>query len=998
MQYRSSILTLVLLGLALCVGTVAAQERQEITGTVTSADDNAPLPGANVSVPGTTVGTATNAQGQYSLGVPADADSLRFSFVGFGAQTVAIAGRTTIDVALVPAAQQIEELVVVGYGEQQEQDVTGSVEKVTSADFNQTQAVSPEQLISGKISGVQISSASGAPGAGSFIRIRGASSVNADSSPLFVVDGVPISNDGNTAQRNPLSFLNSEDISNITVLKDASATAIYGARGANGVILVETKGADEGDSRINYSASVSTSQVTDKIDVLGADRFRDLIRDRAPNVSSDLGVANTDWQDRIQRTGYGQNHNLSFARGYEDSDLRLSLGYTDQQGILQSSSMERVSLSLNYNQNLLDDQLTVRTNLKGAKTTENFEPGGMLGSAVGFDPTQPVRDVGSPFGGFFEWDADLPPNNPVASYILEQNKGETYRSLGNVEAEYELPFLTGMSLRANVGYDVTTGEREFFAPTNLKSQQESNFPGAITRASFRQLNTRVNAFLNYDRAFDDVNSDIDVTAGYSWQEFNEEYPEYSVAGLNTNIYGPNNVDVLRSDSLSEVTPTVAEIPSRLVSVFGRLNYTFLDRYLLTATVRRDGSSKFGPANRWGTFPSAALAWRIHQESFMEDVSLISNLKLRLSAGITGNQEIGDFNYAPFYTAGGRRAQAQFGNEFISTIRPRAADQTLQWEETITYNVGLDYGLLNDRITGSLAAYRKITDELLFNTAAPRFSNLSDFVLTNVGKMRNQGIEFSVDANIVNSDLISYDAQFNVSYNQNELRDLAQAGSELPTGGISGGIGNTIQVLKEGEPINSFFTLQHIEGPDGTPLTEDEAAAMDTTQYVDVNEDGTINADDRTVTGSPQPDWILGHTSNLRVQNFDLSITARAQLGQQVYNNLASNFGHYSRLSLNGVPNNVHESVLRTEFDSPEYFSDVYVEDASFLRIDNITLGYNFSEIPGIDRLRIFGRVSNAFVITGYSGSDPEVYSAGQGIDNQVYPRSRTFTGGINVQL
>ncbi len=998
MQYRHSILTLMLMGLALCVGAVQAQDRQEISGTVTAADDNSPLPGANVSVPGTTVGTATGAQGRYTLQVPTDADSLRFSFVGFQAQTVAIAGRTTIDVGLAPAAQQIDELVVVGYGQQQEQDLTGDVQKVTAEDFNQTQAVSPEQLISGKISGVQISSASGAPGAGSFIRIRGASSVNADSSPLFVVDGVPISNDGNTAQRNPLSFLNSEDIANITVLKDASATAIYGARGANGVILIETKGADEDEARITYSSSVSTSQVTDDIDVLGADRFRRMIRNQAPSVADELGDTNTDWQDRIQRNGFGQNHNLSVARGYEDSNLRVSLGYNNQQGVLQSSETERVSLSLKYDQDLLDDQLTVRTNLKGSKNTESFEPGGMLGNAAAFDPTQPVRDLRSPYGGFFEWEATLPPNNPVATYILEQNKGETFRSLGNVEAEYQMPFLTGTSLRVNAGYDVTTGEREFFAPTNLKAQQEANFPGSVTRASFRQLNTRINAFLNYDRAFDAIDSDVEVTAGYSWQEFNEEYPEYSVAGLNTDIYGPNNVDVLRSDSLSQVTPTVAEIPSRLVSVFGRLNYTFLDRYLLTATVRRDGSSKFGPANRWGTFPSAALAWRIHQEPFMEDVSLISNLKLRLSAGITGNQEIGDFNYAPFYTSGGRRAQAQFGNEFVSTIRPRAADQTLQWEETTTYNIGLDYGLLDDRITGSLAVYRKITDELLFDTAAPRFSNLSDFVLTNVGKMRNQGIEFSVEANVVNTDLISYDAQFNAAYNQNELRDLAQAGSELPTGGISGGVGNTIQVLKEGEPINSFFTFRHIEGPDGTPLTEEEAAAMDTTQYVDVNGDGSINADDRVVSGSPQPDWTLGHTSNLRVQNFDLSVTVRAQLGQQVYNNLASNFGHYSRLSLNQVPNNVHSSVLRTEFDSPEYFSDTYVEDASFLRVDNITLGYNFTEIPGIDRLRVFGRVSNAFVITGYSGSDPEVYSAGQGIDNQVYPRSRTFTGGVNVQL
>lgn len=983
--------------LFLCAGGVLAQERV-VQGTVTDASTGETLPGANVSIQGTSTGTSTNASGEFELRVPGPDAVLVISFVGYQRQTVEVGDQEVIDVSLAPAVGELDEVVVVGYGQQEERDVTGSVDKVNAADFNQTDAVGPEQLISGKVSGVQISSASGAPGAGSFIRIRGPSSVNADSSPLFVIDGVPISNDGNTASRNPLNFLNPNDISNVTVLKDASATAIYGARGANGVILIETKGAEEGDARITYSGSATASQVTDEIDVLGPDRFRDVVQNQAPSVAGDLGVANTDWQDRIQRTGYGQQHNLSVARGYEDSDYRLSLGYTDRKGILQDSETERISLSFNYTQNLLDDQLTVRTNVKGSKNTETFEPGGMLGSAVGFDPTQPVRDVRSPYGGFFEWEETLPANNPVASYVLEQNTGETFRSLGNVEAEYRIPFHTGLTLRTNVGYDVSTGEREFFAPIDLKAQQESNFPGSVTRANFRQLNTRLNAFLNYDRGLESISSQIEATAGYSYQEFDEEYPEYSVAGLSTDIYGPNRVDVLQADSLSQVTPTVSEIPSRLISVFGRVNYTFLDRYLLTATVRRDGSSKFGPANRWGTFPSAALAWRIHQEPFMEDVSFISNLKLRLSAGMTGNQEIGDFNYAPFYSTGGRRAQAQFGNEFVSTIRPRAADQTLQWEETTTYNVGLDYGVLEDRITGSLSVYRKVTDELLFNTTAPRFSNLSDFVLTNVGKMRNQGLEFDVDASIVNSELISYDAQLNASYNQNELLDLAQAGSELPTGGISGGVGNTIQVLKEGEPINSFFTYQHKRGPDGTPLTDAEADEMGTTQFVDVNGDGTINADDRVVSGSPQPDWVLGHTSNLRVQNFDLSVTVRAHLGQQVYNNLASNFGHYSRLSQNNVPNNVHESVLRTEFDTPEYLSDVYVEDASFVRLDNITLGYTFGEVPGVDQLRIYGRVSNAFVISGYSGTDPEVYSAGQGIDNQVYPRSRTFTGGINVQL
>jgi iron complex outermembrane receptor protein len=951
-----------------------------------------------VSVPGTTVGTATGAQGQYSLRVPNDADSLRFSFVGFQAQTVAIAGRTTIDVALAPAAQQIDELVVIGYGEQQERDVTGSVSKVNAADFNQSSNVNPEQLISGKISGVQVSASSGAPGAGSYIRIRGPSSVNADSSPLFVVDGVPISNDDNTAQRNPLNFLSPSDISNVTVLKDASATAIYGARGANGVILIETKNAEEGEARINYSGSLSSSVVTDQIDVLGADQFRRVVREQAPSVASRLGDTSTDWQDQIQRAALGQNHSISFSRGYDDSDVRLSLNYLDEEGILQSSSTSRVGLSLNYNQDLLDNQVTVRTSLKGSKTTDDFEPGGMLGGAVSFDPTQPIRDPGNPYGGFFEWEGQLPENNPVASYIYERNQGESFRGLGNVEVEYRAPFLSGLSVRANVGTDLTTGEREFFAPSFLKGQAESTYPGSVTRASFRQLNTRLNAFLNYTRDIDQISSSIEGTAGYSWQEFDEEYPEYTVNGLSTDIYGPNRVDVLQADSLSQVTPTVSEIPSRLISVFGRLNYTFMDKYLLTATVRRDGSSRFGPENRWGTFPSIALGWRMHQEAFMEDISSISSLKLRLSVGTSGNQEFEDFAYAPFYTTGGRRAQALFGNGAVTTIRPRAADQTIQWEEVTLYNAALDYGLLNGRISGSLEVYRKNTDNLLFNTTAAGFSNLSNFVFTNVGNMRNEGIEFSIDGTVFESDAFSYDAQFNAAYNQNELLNISRAAEQIITGGISGGFGNQVQVLKEGEPINSFFTYEHVMDTDGTPLTEAEAAAMDTTQFVDVNGDGSINAEDRQITGNPRPDVILGHTSNLRYQNVDFSFTLRAQLGQQVYNNVASNYGNYNRIPSNQIPTNVHESVLETNFSAPQYLSDVYVEDASFLRLDNVTLGYTINSIPSVDRLRIYGRVSNALLLTGYSGSDPEVYSAGVGIDNNVYPRSRTWTAGINIQL
>ena len=1000
-------LLLLLLLVGGIAGTAPAQGQQEVSGTVTDAETGETLPGASVVVPGTTTGTTTGNDGTYRLTVPSEADSLRFSFVGYEEQEVAIAGRSTINVALAPTATQLEDVVVIGYGTQQQRDVTGTVSQVSEEEFNNSAPVSPEQLISGKVAGVQVSSSSGAPGSASFIRIRGATSVNASSSPLLVVDGVPLSSDGNTAQRNPLNFLNPSDVASVTVLKDASATAIYGSRGANGVIIIETKEGTQGETRVSYTGQVSTFRVQDNIDVLGADQFRQTVNERAPSVADRLGIANTDWQSLIQRDdAFGQEHALSFSRGFESADVRASLGYLDRQGTLHASGTERVSLSLNYNQDLFNDQLNISTSLKGSQTQDQFEPG-VLGAAASFDPTQPVRDVRSDFGGFTEWDAELATNNPVAEYVLSENVGETYQSIGNIEADYQLPLLKGLSLRGNLGYEVAVGEREFFAPTNLKSQAEAEFPGAVTRANFRQLSTLVDAYLDYDRAFDGIDSQVDATLGYSWQESNEEYPEYTSQGLSTNIYGANRNDVLRSDSLSEVSASLSEIPSRLISVFGRVNYTFMDRYLLTATVRRDGSSKFGPKNRWGTFPSAALAWRIHEEPFMEGVDPLSTLKLRLSAGITGNQSIGDFQYAPFYTTGGSQAQVQFGNRFIPTIRPRAADETLKWEETTSYNIGLDYGLLEDRVTGNLNFYRRDTNDLLFTVPAPGGANLSNRVLTNVGEMRNRGVEFSIEGTAVRSDDFTYDAQFNASYNENELlrRDRGGSGDDagLLVGGISGGIGNTIQILREGESVNSFFTYDHKRGPDGEPLPDGmdhngDGNVNDLDLYKDLNNDGEINTEDRYVSGSPQPDWTLGHTSRLNYRGLDFSFTLRAHLGQQVYNNVASNYGHYSRLSSNQVPTNIHDSALDYGFTNAQYFSDIYVEDASFLRVGNVTLGYSTDVVPSVDSARLFGRVSNAFLLTGYSGVDPEVYSAGLGIDNNVYPRSRTFTLGVDVQL
>jgi len=1003
MRYRSLLIPFVLLGMVLCVGTVNAQERQEVSGTVTSADDNAPLPGANVSVPGTTIGTAANAQGQYSLEVPTDADSLRFSFVGFQAQTVAIAGRTTIDVALAPAAQQIEELVVVGYGQQKTEEITGSISKIDSAGFNPGTYAGPEGMIQGKVAGLQITS-SDRPGGSPLIRLRGGTSLNASNEPLFVVDGVPLDNEGTSGGRNPLNFLNPNDIENITVLKDASATAIYGSRGANGVIMIETKGGSEETKRVSYNGSVSTATVADRVDVLSADQYRllsaGLLLDGVafPGVQERAGNASTDWQDQVTRSSVTQDHTISLSGGSEGRSYRFSLGYYRQEGIVRTSRTERVSTSLRYKELFLDDQLTLTANVKGTRTEDQFAPGGTIGNAVFYAPTQPVRDSTSQFGGFFEWPTSvLAPNNPVAEYEQLENTGQQYRSVGNAKFEYELPFVDGLTARLNLGYDVNAGENEFFAPTTLRSQAGNQNPGEVARRSFTRVNLLSDAYLEYDQTFDAIESDVKFTAGYSYQDFNEEYPEFSATGLETNILRENST----APASMEQT-FVAEIDNRLISGFGRLNYSFKNRYLLTLTVRRDGSSRFGPRNRWGTFPSAALAWRITNESFMEGLTpMISNLKLRGSWGITGNQDIGDFQYVSTFSFSNNRARVQFGDEFLPMVRPSAADPGLKWEETTQSNIGLTFGFLDERFTGNIEYYRKDTDDLIATVAAPAGTNVGDVVTTNIGELRNSGFELTLDGLVFETEDFSWNANFNAATNNSEVLQIDRASeeaSEQLVGGIEGGTGNQAQILREGVPAYSFFLYEH-KSCGGSPCRDGidhngDGTADQLDMYVDVNDDSTISRADRQVMENPFPDWTFGHSSRLRYRNVDFSFTLRAQVGNYVYNNNASNAGNLNGITNNsGIPQNRHESVLKYQFREKQLLSDVYLEDASFLKVEDITLGYTVNSIPGVKRLRVYGRVENPFVLTGYSGPRPEI---GFGIDNNVFPRSRTWTTGLNL--
>jgi len=991
---QSAFLLLLLCAFGFVGSSAWAQQTGTITGQVIDAENDETLPGANVVVVETNQGAATNADGQYTIsGVEPGTYSVRASFVGFQERVIeeveVVAGETTqVDFRLQPSGRALEEVVVIGYGEQDAENITGSVEQVNEADFNRGNVTSPENLISGKIAGVSISPANGAPGGATQIRIRGATSVNASSSPLFVIDGVPIDNAGNSAQRNPLNFLNPADIKSISVLKDASATAIYGSRGANGVILIETKTGEGQEPSVTYSGSFSSSSATDRVDVLGPDQFREVVRQEAPGQLERLGDTRTDWQDAVERTAFTQEHNLGFSGGDEDSDFRISLGFLNEQGVINAEKFQRVSGSFRYNRRFLDDALSIRTNIRGSKQDRNFEPG-IVGGSASMAPTQPIRDVDSPFGGFFEWPEDLAVKNPVAQQVLTESTGETFRSLGNVEAEYDLPFLEGLSTRLKLGYDVQEGENEFFAPTFLKAQADSDEPGSIARNNFSRLNTLVDAFLEYDGEVVD-GLDLSFTGGYEFQQFQSEFPEVSGDSLAFNFLRENSLDLV--GSLENIRGSVTETQNRLISGFGRFNFTWQDKYSVTYTVRRDGSSRFGPENRWATFQSLSAAWSAHRESFVQDIGFISTLRPKFSWGTSGNQEIGDFSFLPTVSFSGPEAQQQFGNQFITTIRPNAADPGLQWEETTQFDIGLEFGVLEDRVTGSFNYFDKTTDQLLFNVPIPAGSNLSDFLLTNIGENENTGFEIAVDARVLDDvSGFSYDAQFNATYVDRELTNVPRGGEQGLQVGFTG-LGTTVQVIREGSPLNAFQLFEQKFDENGNPISDDDPEEM----FVDQNDDGVINDQDLVVKESPQPDWIIGHTSRMTFKNVDFQFTMRANVGNWVHNTNAANLGAFNNLS-DFDPSNLHESVLTTEFNESQPRSDFFLENASFLRMDNMELGYTVpTEALGtVERIRVFGSIRNAFTITGYSGPDPEVPG---GIDNSLFPRSRTFTAGVNVQL
>jgi TonB-linked SusC/RagA family outer membrane protein len=952
---------------------LSAQSSGSIRGIVSDAATQQPLSGVTVTFGGRLAVSA--ADGTYRLnGVPAGSDTLRARMIGYSpiARTVTVAsGQTTnADFGMSAQAVNLAELVVVGYGEQAAGNITGAVTSISSDEFNTGRVVTPTELIQNKVAGVQVIE-NNEPGGGTSVRIRGGTSTTASSDPLFVVDGVPLGNGsggGISTQggRDPLNFINSDDIESMTVLRDASAAAIYGSNAANGVILITTK-RGSGTPRFEYSGSISTSSATRFPTMLNAQQFRAAVTQYAPVNVPQLGNSNTDWFAHIDQTAIGQEQNIALSGSTDNSTYRISANYLDQEGVIQGTSTQRITLGANYNQLLFNDRLNLRLSVRGSRAEEEFTPGGVISNAAQMGPTQPVLDANTPTG-FFDWTGGIQsPDNPVAILSLAKNEGTTLRSVGNLQAGYTVPYVNGLTANLNLGYDVTKISRVSFDPSTLHAQiKNSNF-GNYFRQDPTEMNGVFEPYLNYVVPRNVGPGVLDVTAGYSYSGSHREFPTTSADSLSTDLLGTNAIPAAKTINSRQFI-----IDNKLISFFGRANYNINDKYLANLSLRRDGSSRFGPGNQWGTFPSVALAWRISEESFMPRFAGLSDLKLRASWARTGNQSFGDYLWSPSYTVGDGEAQYWMGNGFVTTIRPSAVDPNIKWEETRSFDLGIDFGFSNQRYTGAIDWYDKKTTDLIFSVQAAAGTVPGDFITTNLGSMRNRGIELSLSAQVLQGNSsgggLRWTADITAAHNSNELLTInpfAGGAQQIQTGGIAGGVGSTIQVLRPGEPVNSFLVYEQIYA-NGKPVEG---------SYVDQNNDGIINNDDLRPFNDPAPDWIFGHSSYLSYGKFDFGFTLRAYLGNYVYNNL-------------------HESVLETGFTTAQYFSDHYVEDASFLRMDNLTVGYSFN-LRG-QTARVFGTVQNVFTITGYSGVDP---TAGlNGIDNNIYPRSRTLTGGLTFRF
>jgi TonB-dependent starch-binding outer membrane protein SusC len=967
-----------------------------LNGTVVDKSTGQPIPGVNVNVQGAPGGTSTGFDGNFQLSNVKNGNKITVSFIGYKTATIDYNGQKTLNISLEEDTNQLKEVVVqVGYGTVKKKDATGSVSQISAKEFNKGINVTPESLISGRISGVNVTGG-GAPGAKADIRIRGGSSLNASNEPLIVLDGLPLSNAVPSGATSILSTIDPNDIESFTVLKDASAAAIYGSRAANGVIVITTKKGTKGAVKVNFSSQVGINTVANTVDVLSADQFRALVNEKGSAAQKALlGTANTNWQDEIFHTALTTNNNISVSGAlFNKLPVRLSVGNVDNPGILKNTSFERTTTSISLNPVLFDNHLKIDIsgNLSFGKNQFQDE-GPVISSAIGFDPTQSVYEEGSRYGGYFEWLEPtgnlplLPARNPVARLNQDERRATSTRKWGNIRLDYKFHFFEDLRAVVEAGIDKfdSSGYTEVSTQSVLGYQPKPfNDPAYVNLGNYSSYtdalqNKNLNAYFNYTKDLGKLK--IDATAGYNYQLFQKE--KYSSG--ETRQPSPNE-DVATDPNIN------------LQSYFGRLNLGYDSKYLLTLNYRRDGTSRFSEDNRWGNFAGGAFAWNVSEEEFLKDSSTLSLLKLRVGYGTTGQQDISaQYDYLRRVTLGTINSQYIFGNTIYSTARPEGYNENIKWEELAETNVGIDYGFFNDRITGSINYFDKKSSDLLADIAVPDGANIRNQGFFNIGSVRTKGVEFSIQSDIVKTDNLTWNVAFNTTYIDQKISELGITvpgfQGYLSGDNIAGGNGNKIQINSVGFTPNSFFVYEQLYDSNKRPI----AGA-----YADRNGDGKIDAGDRYRFHKPAPDYTFGLFSTLNYKKFDFTMNWRASLGNYIFDNVSSNFG-YSDAGLRRQTDlsNVSSDYLNTGFTyedngTQRYLSNYFVKDASFIKLDNVTLGYTFDKtLLKAASLRFTAGIQNVFVLTKYNGLDPEKFN---GIDNNVYPRARTFLFGVNANF
>ena len=980
--------------------SVYAQDKT-ITGRVTDTSGNG-IPGVSVSVKNQpSKGTTTTGNGSFSLSVPSGSATLVFSSVGYGYQEAAITG-SSVEVTLLLTSGSLNEVVMVAYGARRKGDLTGSVTSVSAKDFQKGVINSSEQLLLGKVAGLQITSGGGSAGGGSRIRIRNGASLNASNDPLIVIDGVPVEGNSIAGSGSLLNTINPNDVESISVLKDASATALYGSRASNGVLIITTKKGARGAIKYNFNTQPSISKVAKTVDVLSGDEIRTIINADAAATGNNtykniLGTANTNWQDQIFQTALGWDNNISASGSLGKSvPFRASLGYYYQEGILKTNKFDRMSAAVNVSPKLLKDFLSLNVNLRAVRTSNVWANEGAVGSAIAFDPTQPVM-TNNKFGGYYEWlqpngfPIDLSTRNPLALLELRDNTSDVNRFIGNVQVDYKMHFLPDLHLLLNLGIDYAHGEGN----DNTDSLSATNYKTGGRKSYYQQKkrNTVADVSLFYVKEIKSINSKLDFLAGHSYQDFVTDvfnYPAFSYRAI-ADPTKPAKKDTIGG---SEPTFPTDKPNNRLESYLGRLNFTYANKYLLTASIRRDASSKFSPETRVGYFPAVAVAWRMKDE-FFKSSNVLNDLKLRVGWGVTGQQDIGDnYGYLPRYSQSNGTAQYMFGNTYYSFLRPSAYDPDRKWETTTTTNLGLDFSFFANRISGAIDVYKKETEDLLSVVPIAPGSNFDITLLTNVGNMENKGIEFTLNTTPVRNSTTTWDFGFNYTYNKSEITNLLKQPDPnfkgIDVGGISGGTGNNIGKFAVGYAPYIFNVYKQIYDKSGKPIEG---------LYEDINRDGKVDESDRYFYKKPAADVLLGVSTQVTYKQFSFGLAGHGSFGNYAYNNFNSNNGVLRAIKnpINFI-GNASVDYLETNFTNNQYLSDYYIEDASFFRLDNINIGYDLGKVmKNKASLSLMASIQNVFIVTNFKGLDPETAS-NSGVNNTIYPRPRIYSLKANLDF